>query len=106
MLVRLLSKVVYVVGLVVVVVVVDDGADVVAPPPYLWCRRGVALEQVNGRLFKGDVDELLKTLRGLIGPLVVGDETLMSTVRLGSDFGYWQLLLQFQQLPYAPKQKK
>lgn len=31
-------------------------------------------------MFKGDVEELLKTLHGLIDPLVVGDETLMRTV--------------------------
>ena len=30
------------------------------------------------------MDELLKTLRGLIGPLVVGDQTLMRTVSSGS----------------------
>ncbi|CAN0304507.1 unnamed protein product, partial [Hapterophycus canaliculatus] len=35
---------------------------------------------VNGRLFEGDVEELLKTLHGLIGPLVVGDTTLMRAV--------------------------
>ncbi|CAN0503221.1 unnamed protein product [Ectocarpus sp. 12 AP-2014] len=36
--------------------------------------------EMNGRLFKGNVDELLKTLRGLIDPLVVGDETLTRAV--------------------------
>ena len=36
--------------------------------------------QLNGQLFKGDVEELLKTLHGLLDPLVVGDETLMRTV--------------------------
>lgn len=39
------------------------------------------MEQVNGRLFEGNVEELLNTLHGLIGPLVVGDTTLMRTVR-------------------------
>lgn len=43
-----------------------------------WCLK------VNGRVFKGNVEELLKTLRDQVGPLVVGDETLMATVRRNS----------------------
>ena len=31
-------------------------------------------------MFQGDLEELLTTLRDLVGPLVFGDESLMRTV--------------------------
>lgn len=36
--------------------------------------------KVNGRLFQGDVEELLNTLRDQVGPLVVGDDQILRTV--------------------------
>lgn len=38
------------------------------------------IAQVNGKVYEGDVEELLDTLRDQVGPLVVGDDQVMRTV--------------------------
>lgn len=41
---------------------------------------GSSLSQLNGRLFNGDVEELLSKLRDQVEPLVPCDKTLLETV--------------------------